>query len=376
MSYSRRGFLASSAFAPALNAAPAPKPPALQYRTLGRTGLKVTTVGFGCMITSDPSVIERAVDSGINFFDTARVYGGGNNERMVGAALKAHRQKLILSTKTLGRTREAALAHLETSLKELGTDHVDIWYLHAIDNPAQVTGGMLEAQRIAKQQGKIRFAGLSLHNGHRELIPHVIKLGSIDVVLTTYNFAMPAEFESLMKSLHDARIGTVAMKVMAGSLNIDRSYDYNRAKAAIEKPGAGLAALKWAIRHPYMHTAIPSIKDHDQLDENLRAMAEPFKPADQTILARQSEAIRPLYCRSCGACSGVCPQGLPVNDVLRILTYSDGYGEFAYARENWQRLPEPVRAIRCGDCSDCAVKRPNGVQIQLRAARAQSLFEA
>ncbi|MBE0656959.1 MAG: aldo/keto reductase [Bryobacteraceae bacterium] len=62
------------------------------------------------MITSVPSVVERAGDSGINFFDTARVYGGGNSERMVGAALKAHRQKLILSTKTLGRTREAARA--------------------------------------------------------------------------------------------------------------------------------------------------------------------------------------------------------------------------------------------------------------------------
>jgi uncharacterized protein len=272
-------------------------------------------------------------------------------------------------------TKEAALAHLETSLKQLATDHVDIWYLHAIDNPAQVIDGMLEAQRIAKQQGKIRFAGLSLHSGHRDLIPHATKLGVIDVVLTTYNFAMPAELESVMKSLHDARIGTVAMKVMAGSFNIDCSDDYNRAKAAIEKPGAGLAALKWAIRHPYMRNAIPSIKDHDQIDENLRAMAEPFKVADQTILARQSEAIRPLYCRSCGACSGVCPQGLPGSDVLRILTYSDGYGEFAYARENLQRLPEPVSSIRCGDCSGCAVQCPIGVQIQQRAARAQSLFE-
>ena len=86
----------AGAMAPHLLAAPTPAAP-VAYRTLGRTGLKVTTVSFGCMVTSDPSVIERAVDAGINHFDTARVYSGGNNERMVGTVLKPHRKKLIIS---------------------------------------------------------------------------------------------------------------------------------------------------------------------------------------------------------------------------------------------------------------------------------------
>src|SRR5689334_16122245 len=73
----------------------------LEYRKLGRTDLKVTTVGFGCMITSDPSVIQRAADIGVNYFDTARVYQQGNNERMVGAALKEKRKQIILSTKSV-----------------------------------------------------------------------------------------------------------------------------------------------------------------------------------------------------------------------------------------------------------------------------------
>src|SRR5512136_2800595 len=102
----------------------------LTYRNLGKTGLKPTSVAFGCMITSDQSVVERAADLGINYFDTARGYQGGNNERMVGAALKSKRNSVIISTKTMARTKEEALQHIDTSLKELGTDHVDIWHLH------------------------------------------------------------------------------------------------------------------------------------------------------------------------------------------------------------------------------------------------------
>ena len=83
--------------------------PQLRYRILGETGLKVTSVGFGCMVTSDASVIERAADIGITYFDTARVYQSGNNERMVGAALKGKRQSITLSSKSGAKTKEAAL---------------------------------------------------------------------------------------------------------------------------------------------------------------------------------------------------------------------------------------------------------------------------
>lgn len=372
-SFSRRGFLATSAVAP-VALAQTSKAPTAAFRTLGKTGQKVTSVGFGCMVTSDPSVIVRAVDSGITYFDTARVYMGGNNERMVGAALKPYRKNLVLSTKTQGKTKAACMADLETSLRELQTDYVDIWYLHAKDTPEQITPDILEAVATAKKQGKVRFPGLSLHNGHAEVIPATIKTGVIEVVLTTYNFAMANTIEPIVKSLDTAGIGVVAMKVMAGSFRLDRSYDFDRAKAAMLKPGGALAALKWSLRMPYVHTAIPSIKDNDQLEENLRAMAEPFRSDDTKVLARQLEGIAPLYCRMCGSCKGTCPQGLPVSDVLRYLSYADGYGEFALARENFLTLSEPLQQVRCGDCSACAVKCPNGVQVRDRLVRAQELF--
>ena len=371
MGLSRRGFLASSAVlgAPALQAAPAASK--LSYRMLGKTGMKVTTVGFGCMVTSDGSVIERAADMGINYFDTARVYSQGNNERMVGAALGSRRKNIFLSSKSKGATAAEAFKDLDTSLKELNTDHLDIWYLHAKDTADQVTDELLDAQAQAKKAGKIRFAGVSLHNGHTEVIQAVLAKKKTDVILVTYNFAMnDGVMAPLLKQVSDAGIGVVAMKVMAGRFKMDRSYDYDKAKAVMQKPGAPLSALKWSLRNPYVHTAIPSTTDFEQLEENFRAMAEPFADRDGQLVAAQLDRIRPLYCRMCGTCKGVCPQGAVVSDTLRCLSYAEGYGQFSLARSEYAALPQ----VKCSDCAGCAIRCPNGVRVQERMIRAEELF--
>ena len=288
---SRRGFLAGAVAAPSLLAPPTTKTPTsgkLSYRTLGNTGLKVTTVGFGCMVTSDGSVIERAADMGINYFDTARVYSQGNNERMVGAALGTRRKNVILSSKTKGETAAAAMKDLETSLRDLNTDYLDIWYLHAKDTGAQVTDELLEMQQQAKKAGKIRFAGVSLHNNHKDVVSACLAKKKTDVILLTYNFAMdPAVISPLVETIAKAGVGIVAMKVMAGRFKMDSSYDYDKAKAVMTKTGAPLAALKYALKNTNIHTAIPSTTDLEQLEENFRAMSEVFVPKDAQLLAAQ-----------------------------------------------------------------------------------------
>lgn len=346
--------------------------PKLEYRTLGRTGLKVTTVGMGCMITSDPSVVERAVDAGINYFDTARSYQHGNNERMVGAALGAKRKQVVLSTKTEAGDKEGMLRQLDASLKELNTDFVDIWYIHGKSSPDEVRDDMIEAQQLAKQQGKVRFVGISTHNGQPQLLPWMAQKGAFDVVLAAYNFTMGAGMDEAIAAAAKSGMGVVAMKVMAGGFRkVDpKSTMGNR----LAQPGALLAALKWVIAKPHVATTIPSITDMDQLEENLRAMADPLSSTDQKILTAHLDQIRPLYCRMCGACDGACQQGLPVSDVLRTLTYADGYGQFALARERFQELGAQHGAVRCGDCAECTVACPHGVQVRQRIARAQELF--
>jgi uncharacterized protein len=345
----------------------------LRYRVLGKTGLKVTTVGFGCMITSDQSVIEKAADLGVNYFDTARRYQGGNNERMVGAALKGRRKDIVLSSKSGATKKEEALSDLETSLKELSTDYLDIWYLHAKSKPEDVTAEWLEAQAQAKKQGKIRFSGVSTHGGQPELIPGLVeKAGQIDVVLTSYNFAMDPGMDPLISAAAKAGMGVVAMKVMAGGFRRARPGD--KTHETLQRDGAMLAALKWVIKNPEVHTTIPSITDMDQLDEDLKGMSSDFTPADQKILTAQLDFIRPLYCRMCGSCSGVCPQGLPVADMLRYLSYAEGYGDFRLARESFLDLPEKLRTVSCNLCPTCSIQCPNGVQVRQRVTRTQEIF--
>jgi hypothetical protein len=113
---------------------------------------------------------------------------------------------------------------------------------------------------------------------------------------------------------------------------------------------------------------------HDQFEENVRAMAEPYTEQDERLLTARLLDIGPKYCRMCGACGGVCEQGVPVADVLRFLTYAEGYGQFALGREHYLRLGPEVAAVRCADCEHCTVQCPYGVQVAARVGRARELF--
>ncbi len=261
------------------------------------------------------------------------------------------------------------MQQLDESLKQLGTDHVDIWYLHGKDKASELHDDLLEAQQIAKQQGKVRFAGVSLHSGHAEVIPAAIAK-KLDVVLMTQNFTMGARNDALLQQLHDAGVGVVAMKVMAGG----RGPEAVAQRKRLAEAGGMLSALKWVLRSPHVNATVPSITDMAQLDENLRAMAEPWTPADEKVLSARFEEIRQDYCSMCGQCEGTCPKGLAVADLLRFLTYAEGYGQFALGREQFLALPAAQRAVRCEDGASCPVHCPQGVAVARRLARAQQLF--
>jgi hypothetical protein len=308
---------------------------------------------------------------GINYFDTSRNYLHGNNERVVGVALKGKRQNIYLSSKCDTKTKDGVLKELDTSLSELGTDHLDVWYLHGKNNPTDCPDELFEAQQIAKQQGKIRFAGVSTHNS-KDMVPFLIKRGATDVVLATFNFTMDKAFSDAMAQADAAGLGVVAMKVMAGGFRRVNPGDSNYDK--LKRDGAMLAALKWVLRNNYVHTTIPGITDMDQLDENLRAMTEKYSDKEEHLLAHQLDFITPLYCRMCGECDGHCAKGLPVADVLRFVMYAEGYGEFELGRDHFKQLPEHLAKVRCSDCRECTVKCPHGVKVPDRLSRAQEMF--
>jgi uncharacterized protein len=304
---------------------------------------------------------------GINYFDTSRGYQNGQNERMVGAALGAKRKDIFVSTKCDQKSGAGILTERDTSLKELNTDYLDVWLLHGPGDPARITDDLVDAQRKAKQQGKVRFIGLSTHT-LPAIVDRVIETG-LEVVQAQYNFASAAEWGPAIEKLNRAGVGLVAMKVMA------RAGRRNRDAAAPPRPASfAPAALKWAIKNPAIATTVPSMTDIDQLEQNFSVMAQQFTDADQKILTARLEEINPYFCRMCGQCAGQCPQGLPVGDMVRFVMYADGYGQFPLGREHFQRMPAGHQAVRCDQCPTCVVRCPHGVTVAERMIRAQELF--
>jgi aryl-alcohol dehydrogenase-like predicted oxidoreductase len=342
--------------------------PGVVYRTLGRTGLKVSAVGCGIGLIPDPAVLARAVDLGVNYFDTARMYEKGKSEEIAGAAFKGKRHRIVLASKTDGRTKAEVLADMDASLKALQTDHVDIWHLHSRDTPDAITDEAVEACELLKKQGKTRFIGVSAHDINA-VVDTILKIGRFDVVQTTYSYAIGSHLRNAsIKKLYDAGIGVVAMKVVIAVAGFIPPKEFRL------KGEGPLAAVKWVLMNPAISTTVPYAKNIAELEMNFRAMTEPYTLQDEKMLYVRSEEIRSQYCRMCYACKGKCPNGVPVADELRFLAYNDFGGDLRMARGHFGLLPKKIRDVRCGDCSSCAIRCPNGVDVRNRLMRAQELL--
>lgn len=344
--------------------------PRVVYRTLGKTGLKVSGVGFGIGFVPVVKVVARALDMGINYYDTSRDYG--DSEKIFSGVIKGRdRSKIIISTKSPSRRKADILKDLDTSLKALGTDYVDVWHLHARDTPASIPDEALDAMQECKKSGKARFLGFSCHDPNR-MVDFLLQSKVFDVMQTTYSFPIGGYYrDRAIKKLHEAGIGVIAMKVVVALTGLHLKTFNNPPATKGEGP---LAGIKWVLKNPAIGTTVPFMKTIAELEMNFRAMSVPYTPSDEKMLYVMNEKIRPSYCRMCYQCSGKCPQGIPVTDVLRFLAYHDYCGNYHQARMSFMELPEEIRDVRCSDCSDCAIQCPNGVHVQERLIRAQQLF--
>ena len=343
-------------------------PAGVVYRTLGKTGLKVSGVGCGIGLIPDPAVLVRAADLGVNYFDTARMYEKGKSEEIAGAALKGRRNRIVLASKTDALTKADVLKDMDDSLKALQTDHLDVWHLHSRDNPDMITDEAVEACEMLKKQGKTRFIGVSSHD-ISAVVDKIVKLGKFDVVQTTYSYPIGSHLRNAsIKKLYDAGIGVVAMKVI---IAVAGFIPPKEMKLKGEGP---LAAVKWVLMNPMISTTVPFAKNIAEVEMNFRAMTEPYTLQDEKMLYARNEEIRSDYCRMCYECKGKCPKGIPVTDELRYLAYHDFGGDLHQARQNFTHLPEEIRAVHCSDCSTCAIRCPNGVEVRNRLIRAQELL--
>ena len=283
-----------------------------------------------------PEVVARALDMGINYFDTSRDYA--DSEKTFSGVIKGRqRDKIVIATKSPNRKKDAIIKDLDTSLKELGVDYVDIWHLHARDTPAAIPDEAIEAMEICKKSGKARFIGFSCHDPNN-MVDFIIKTGKFDVMQTTYSYPIGGIYrDQAIKKLHDAGIGVIAMKVVVAltGLNI-KTFD-NQPPTKGEGP---LAGIKWVLQNPAIGTTVPHMKTIPELEMNFRAMSEPYTPKDEKLLYVMNEQIRPDYCRMCYECKGQCPKGVPVTDVLRFLAYNDFCGNYHQAVANFRGLAQ------------------------------------
>ena len=365
--------VAAPALAETLQQLAAPEPfsfPKPVYRTLGRTGLKISVVSFGAMLTPEPEVIRVALEQGVNYIDTARKYMGGRNEEIVGRAVRGMRDKLYIATKTDpdSRTKAEIIRDVETSLRTLGTDHIDVIQLHHLTGKERIfVAETREALAQLKKQGKVRFCGVTTHKNEVEVLGALVDDPDrfFDTCLVKYNFKSDPAVTAAIDRAATAGVGIIAMKTLVGG------YD----TGGVGRLSSHQAALKWALQNPRVTAAIAGMKDMAQLREDIAVMGMPFTYADRRRLERYAEAIAPFYCNFCGSCEEGCPRGVEISTVNRALMYADGgYRNLPLARATYGELPHAATAAACLDCRGCATRCVNGIDIPAKMERARAVL--
>ncbi len=364
----------STAEEPSSPAGATDKPP---QRTLGRTGLKVAMVGMGAMRTSEPAVMQAAFERGVNYIDTARCYMGGENENIVGKALKGYRDKVIVATKFhKPGPKEEIVKSVEESLKALQTDHIDVLQMHKPAKEEVLHEESKEALALLREQGKIRFTGITTHKDMIGVIDTMLADPDkfYDMVLVTYNFTCDQSPELRGDKVKDlaaaieraakANLGVVAMKTQAGGYATKELGDISPHQAA----------LKWVLQNPNITCAVPAMIDLQQVMEDTEVMGMPLSRTEEQVLSRYRDAIRPYYCRGCDSCGELCPNAVDICTINRSLMYAEGYKDMELARNTYGSIPRAHTAAACGDCAACVARCPYGVNIEERMGAARAAF--
>jgi predicted aldo/keto reductase-like oxidoreductase len=329
----------------------------MEYRTLGRTGLRVSVIGFGGIPiqrvdeASAGAILERALDLGVNFIDTARGYT--DSEQKIGKVLRCRRKDCILASKAMARTSEAMTKEIETSLKDLQTDYLDLYQLHNVKDEVTLQqvmdpGGALEALDRARQAGKICFIGIT---GHKpSALVSAIATGIFDTVQFPFNFLEQEAAKALLPLAREQNTGTIAMKPLAGGA-------FRQAELS----------LRWIIQQTTM--AIPGIDALSQVEKNVTAgTAVPLSVKEEQLLAAEAGKLGERFCRRCEYCLP-CPAGISIPTMFLFDGYLTRYGLADWARERYWALSQQIGA--CLDCGECEQKCPYQLPVRemLREAR-------
>lgn len=355
-----------------------------RYVTLGRTGMRVSDISFGGsrLGAGEGDTIRHALDRGINYFDTADSYRGGDSETTIGDAVRGKRDRVYIASKTYTSPSDrldSMMRSLEESLRRLRTDYVDVYFNHAVNEVDRLKNPeWREFTARAKQQGKIRFAGMSGHAGRLiECLDYALDSDAVDVVLVAHNFGQdPAFYQQFTRSfdliarqpdlprvLQKAKakgVGVIAMKTLMGArLNDMRPFERGGATFA-------QAALRWVLSNRNVDALIISMTSREGIAEYLGASGwQSTAGEDLSLLKRYARMNGASYCRhGCQDCLSACPYGVPIGEVLRARMYAVDYGDPALAKSEYAMLP--AGAAPCLSCAaqPCQGACPHGLSIE------------
>jgi predicted aldo/keto reductase-like oxidoreductase len=340
------------------------------YRPLGNTGIHMSDISFGGAGISNPDVVRRAVERGVNYFDTSPDYSQTGSEQVIGQALKPHRDKVFIASKfctAAGHLPKDTpvgdiVAAVEASLHRLQTDYLDVCIIHEVNSLDRLMAPTFhEAFDRLHAQGKVRFLGVSSHTPNlEEVMRHAVDSGRFQMLLVAYNFNNWPDLTTIFADAQQRGVGVVAMKTLKG------------AKATVLKQFAdptrafSQAAFKWVLSNPNVSGLVVSITHLPQIDEYLYASGQPLRDSDLALLQRYDELITREYCRpGCGACLDRCPYGVPVDDVFRYAMYFENYGRERAARAKYAAVPAAHRASHCVSCpAPCEAACPFEIPIR------------
>jgi aryl-alcohol dehydrogenase-like predicted oxidoreductase len=313
----RRDFLKATALAaPMLTLFPADlssverrkKPGKMEKRSLGRTGEMLSIIGFGGIVVKDATPqkaaedVKLAIDSGINYFDVAPSYGDA--EIKLGPALEPYRKDVFLACKTGKRTKAEARAELEQSLKNLRTDHFDLYQHHAVTNLADVDiilgpGGAMETFIEARKEGKIRFIGFSAHSVEAAMA--LMDRFDFDTILFPFNYATwhSGNFgPQVLARAKEKNMGILALKAMAKGpweKGADRSKYPKCWYEPLVTPEDIRMGLRFTLSHPVTAAVTPGESELFRIALDLRNDIKPLKKADIAGIKTKAAAGVPLF---------------------------------------------------------------------------------
>lgn len=332
----------------------------MEYRILGKTGLSVCPMGFGGIPiqrideAGTAQLLRHLMELGVNYIDTARGYTV--SECYIGQALEGIRSRFILATKSMARTRDAMAADIETSLRNLRTDYIDLYQIH---NPSLseldtvlALGGALEALLEAKAAGKIRHIGLTCHA--LEVFEKATDLPWVETIMFPYNI-VETQGRELIRRCKERNIGFIAMKPLAGGAIEDASL-----------------ALRFLASDEDVTLTIPGMASLEEADQNFAAMGDTAPLTGRELAAMETlrQTLGTHFCRRCNYCAP-CSAGISIPNVFLMEGYLSRYGLEDWAKSRYFAMSKTASdCIGCGDCeSRCPYHLPIREMMHSAAAK-------